>query len=271
MRLVVKVLDACKDYFNGFQELSNFKDNDNTTNVLAGLKILSYFTVVIPMGFAAVYGAASLYGRVSKTQDLTLEDKTTHQKGKEIILKRSNFLEKNEKASFDDQPLRTKIGNYELVLRCDNTKNQIDQKDYKQCSSLSNQEIDSVIEHIKAIAGFDHKTNLDIYPLHYKIDQKNNKIYFHGNPLLLDRVSTIVRDGEKIHVKEDFFSSLKYLFYKRGNYSVESSFSKSTYTLRELPDVLFVCVSNNIESKVGYINIKDVQLSIDKVNYRLHG
>ncbi len=61
----MKILDISKKYFNGFQEISGFKRNDSTKNALATFKILSYFTVVIPLSFAIAYGAASLSGRVS--------------------------------------------------------------------------------------------------------------------------------------------------------------------------------------------------------------
>lgn len=54
----------CESYFNGFQEISNCRKTSYTVSALAALKILSYFTVVIPLTFAAIYSAASLYGRV---------------------------------------------------------------------------------------------------------------------------------------------------------------------------------------------------------------
>lgn len=84
----MKVSNVCKSYFSGFQEISNFKKNDNKTNALALLKILSYFTVVIPLVFAAVYGAASLCGRVSKKYDLSSHDKNINDQAKKIILNR---------------------------------------------------------------------------------------------------------------------------------------------------------------------------------------
>lgn len=83
----MKVSDICKSYFSGFQEVSKFKDNDNKTNAIALLKILSYFTGVIPLGFAAVYGAASLCGRISKKQHLSSHDKSVSDQAKKTILK----------------------------------------------------------------------------------------------------------------------------------------------------------------------------------------
>ena len=78
MGFITKAADFCESYFNGFKDISNCEKNDAKANVLAVVKILSYFTVVIPLGFAAVYGAASLYGRVSKKESLSPQDKNVH-------------------------------------------------------------------------------------------------------------------------------------------------------------------------------------------------
>lgn len=48
------VSKVCEQYFSGFSELKNFKKNDGKTNTIALLKVLSYFTGLIPLGFAAV-------------------------------------------------------------------------------------------------------------------------------------------------------------------------------------------------------------------------
>jgi hypothetical protein len=67
----MKLLDVSKDYFSGFQDISNYKENDAKSNLLAAVKILSYFTVIIPLGFSALYGISSLYGRVNNNQNVT--------------------------------------------------------------------------------------------------------------------------------------------------------------------------------------------------------
>lgn len=86
----MKVLSICKNYFNGFQEISDFKKNGSTKNVLMLLKILSYFTVIIPLSFAVTYGAASLYGRVSNKQNLPPLDKNIK------TLAKTNFSKNEE-------------------------------------------------------------------------------------------------------------------------------------------------------------------------------
>lgn len=81
----MKLSSVCKSYFKGFQEFSNFKRNDNKTNSLAILKILSYFTVIIPLSLALVYGV-SLCGRVSKKQNYSMKDTEAINKAQKILI-----------------------------------------------------------------------------------------------------------------------------------------------------------------------------------------
>lgn len=53
---------------------------------MAVLKIISYFTVVIALGFAAVYGAASLYGRVSAKQHYSVTDTSVNKQAKTTLV-----------------------------------------------------------------------------------------------------------------------------------------------------------------------------------------
>lgn len=82
----MKLIDFYENYFYGFQDISNYQKNDVKTNVLAVVKILSYFTVVIPLGFATLYGAASLYGRISKKEPLSPQDKSVNNQAKKTSL-----------------------------------------------------------------------------------------------------------------------------------------------------------------------------------------
>ncbi|MBS4168513.1 hypothetical protein [Parachlamydia sp. AcF125] len=84
----MKILDICKSYFSGLSDISTYKKNKGKTNVLAALKILSYFTIVVPLGFAAIYGAASLYGRVRKKLHLSSRDKIVNDQAKKTIGKK---------------------------------------------------------------------------------------------------------------------------------------------------------------------------------------
>ena len=70
----MELVTVCKDYFSGFHDIYHHKKNYVPTIALAVLKILSYFTVVIPLAFAAIYGAASIHGRINKKQELSKSD-----------------------------------------------------------------------------------------------------------------------------------------------------------------------------------------------------
>lgn len=71
----MEAANYCANYFRGFHEIYNYKINDTSTNACALLKIFSYIFIPIPLGVLAVYGLATLYGRVSKIQDLSFQDK----------------------------------------------------------------------------------------------------------------------------------------------------------------------------------------------------
>jgi len=102
----MNVKQICQNYFHGFNTISNFKKNTPKTNALAILTIISYFTIVIPVGFAIVYGASSLIGRVSKKQELTAED----QKIKDYVsLKNAISSLKNSKNNDNKKELTIKI------------------------------------------------------------------------------------------------------------------------------------------------------------------
>jgi hypothetical protein len=97
----MRVTDFCKSYFNGFQDISNYKRNNVKTNILGAVKILSYFTVAIPLGFAAVFGAAYLYNRISKKEDLSFQDKNVNDQAKKVLLKKATFISKNAPSTLE--------------------------------------------------------------------------------------------------------------------------------------------------------------------------
>lgn len=81
-------------YFNGFQEVLNCQNNSTKTNCLAGLKILSYFTLLIPLGLATLSGAVALYGRIRKKISLSVQDQSVNNHA-------TKKLELNVKKSFE--------------------------------------------------------------------------------------------------------------------------------------------------------------------------
>lgn len=68
------VSSACKGYFGGFRDLSTFSNNDACKNILGIFKVISYFTIVIPLFFGLVYGVSSLIGRVTVTSSENQSD-----------------------------------------------------------------------------------------------------------------------------------------------------------------------------------------------------
>ena len=69
-----KVSTVCKNYFQGFHNLLDFKNNDIKKNALSTAIVLSYFSVIIPLIFAITYSIDSLHGRVSKKNTLTPDE-----------------------------------------------------------------------------------------------------------------------------------------------------------------------------------------------------
>lgn len=87
VRINMNVSEMCKDYFNGFQDVTT--SSDTTTNVLGALKIISYFTVIIPLIFGAIY-ATSLCGRVSQPECLSATAQRTTDLGTRMVTSKEN-------------------------------------------------------------------------------------------------------------------------------------------------------------------------------------
>jgi len=69
----MEIRQVCASYFKGIQELSNYKNNDNSQNLLALAKFVSYFTVIIPLAVGIVYACASLCGRVTSLSPFQIQ------------------------------------------------------------------------------------------------------------------------------------------------------------------------------------------------------
>lgn len=79
----MRIPDACKNYFKGFHEISQCKNNTKTKNLLATLKICSYITLIIPV---AVLGIGCLYGRISKKSTPSTQDQKVQVQANPILL-----------------------------------------------------------------------------------------------------------------------------------------------------------------------------------------
>lgn len=64
----MKLYNLCQGYFNGFNDLAHFRKNNLKTNLATAIKILSYFTVIIPLVFSGLHKVASLVKRAQKKE-----------------------------------------------------------------------------------------------------------------------------------------------------------------------------------------------------------
>lgn len=71
-----------KSYFRGFHEIVQVRKNSKSQNILAALKIFSYFLVLPPIGFGVAYGCYKLYGRVSHKKDTVISESDKEIKAK---------------------------------------------------------------------------------------------------------------------------------------------------------------------------------------------
>ncbi len=67
----MKITNACEQYFNAYQELSNWKNNDKWTNLGLAIEVLSYFTIVAPLIVVATYATINLTGRITSKDELS--------------------------------------------------------------------------------------------------------------------------------------------------------------------------------------------------------
>lgn len=83
----------CKYYFNGFNELYNYRKNSVRDNAVAFLKVISYFTIIIPLSFGVIYELSSLFGRINKKTDLTALDTKVNNKAVDQLLSKPTLPE----------------------------------------------------------------------------------------------------------------------------------------------------------------------------------
>jgi hypothetical protein len=70
----MEISKAYHSFFNGFNEISDSKNHDCLKKVLGGLKIVAYFTGIIPLGFAIAYAIDSHCGYKGKNGDLSPQE-----------------------------------------------------------------------------------------------------------------------------------------------------------------------------------------------------
>lgn len=227
----MKITDFCKSYFNGFQDVSNYKKNDSKTNVLAALKILSYFTVIIPLGFAAVYGAASLYGRVSKKEPLSSQDKNVNNQAKKTL-------------AIDTSKVNSQID----LLKLQKIKlSEVLNTYYQPCRPNSNQE--NLLKYSSSKA--------------YKRHAKTARIYYNSSQLTQSDALKIVfqREPTNIAMGKNQYNeeNLQKLFgYRKGVYNDLDAKKTDGSSFKDLPNSVTVYSETYLWDPPGGKNKKEI-------------
>lgn len=81
----MNITKACNNYFHGFQDAFE-KKSDPKTRAMGSLKIFSYFTGVIPLGFACTLGAAHLYKNIHKKEQLSPQEKRVNNQSNKTLV-----------------------------------------------------------------------------------------------------------------------------------------------------------------------------------------
>ncbi|HEY4832965.1 MAG TPA: Ulp1 family isopeptidase, partial [Waddliaceae bacterium] len=81
----MEIKEICGSYFNCFSELKNYEKNDAQVTAFAVLKIFSFPTVFIPVGFGIAYGLALLVDHIKKIFDLSPQDQKISNIAKEQL------------------------------------------------------------------------------------------------------------------------------------------------------------------------------------------
>jgi hypothetical protein len=72
--MAARISLACENYFSGIRDLSTFNNNNSSTKALTVLKVISYFTLILPLFFAMLYYISSLVGRVTVPTSASPQD-----------------------------------------------------------------------------------------------------------------------------------------------------------------------------------------------------
>ncbi len=108
----MKISNICTSYFNGFNNISSHKGITNKSNILGILKVISYLTLIIPLGFAGLYACDLLYGRFTKKKQRSPTEKTINQLATEKI---DSAQKKKPKAPTETIPARLNISGRKLL------------------------------------------------------------------------------------------------------------------------------------------------------------
>lgn len=118
--LNMDILKICNRYFNGLEDIKSFKTNNSLKNVEAILKIISYISIVIPIGF----GFAYLYGRISLKSEKSALEEAIDKKRSEILDSKNAELIKDQDNNDVQQIGKSKNVNGHLAEQVDFKNNE---------------------------------------------------------------------------------------------------------------------------------------------------
>lgn len=81
----MKISDVCKNYLNGFVEISQCQKNDSKTNTKALVKIVSYLSLVIPLTMLVILAFSTLIGRIKAKDQLNEQDQAVKKQAEKIL------------------------------------------------------------------------------------------------------------------------------------------------------------------------------------------
>ncbi len=152
-----------------------------------------------------------------------------------------------------EEVLNKTIGDLQLVLI---SQKDINIEEYKASPVLLENELKIASEKIRKLL---YKQDLPIHfrPLSYKIDAKDNKIYFGA--IALSKAIIVDTKGGLSISNENFEEKLNDLRKKGEDFYLNFYSSKIEIILKELPNVIFFSNQNVTETEVGYIDLSKLQ------------
>lgn len=260
----MEVRQICKDYFDVFKEIVNYKNNDNKINALAALKILSWFTLIIPIGFATTYLIDSLYRRITKKEHLSPRDKKVeHQRQKNLIKGKDKDTDKVKDFIPETTLKDTEVVPETLLKEEEKVVSEITSKiDSVESPKLEFSEVLSVYQPMYAPQ--ENRQNLQEYSqsLDYQRHAKTARIYYHSSQLAEDDALRIIFQREPTNIGMDQLydkKKLNELFGYQSSVYNDVSIRKADGSLfKDLPNTAAVYSETYLWDPVGGKGKKEI-------------
>jgi hypothetical protein len=217
--LIMTVSKICESYFNGFQKIFDYKKNDFSTNAAAICKIVSYFTMLIPLSFALVYGVSTLVNRCRhQKQNLSLIEKKVNLQFEKILGKNSSITLKDIWGAYKSRFMPNKNKK--------NLENYFTSEDYQR-----------------------HSKTAQIYYNSKQLSQNDAlKIAFQREP-------TNITMGSNQYNKEKLKEAFKY---EKGIYNQENAKKEDGSLFKDLPNTVSIYSETYLWSTPGGDDKKEI-------------